>query len=160
VPLVVLTACEYVVVYCCTPCDGFRLILVGTLPLEQLVMVSMQPSVLKAAVLSYDELFAGQVLPGTVSKVVVVPVGDPSPGRNLCGCAFQVSTVAEYGVLVSLGQGIRGIVSPHHITDATGGISKVSCVTVLCQHRSCLDEFVQPRPKSRLAQLSRSACWK
>jgi hypothetical protein len=100
VPLVVLTACEYVVVYCCTPCDGFRLILVGTLPLEQLVMVSMQPSVLKAAVLSYDELFAGQVLPGTVSKVVVVPVGDPAKSwpklMRLCISRCQPSLSTAY----------------------------------------------------------------
>jgi hypothetical protein len=34
--------------------------------MERMVTVSLQPSVLKAAVLSYDELFAGQVLPGTV----------------------------------------------------------------------------------------------
>lgn len=113
----------------------------GFSPLEALVNVSMQPSVLKAAVLSYAELSPGQQLTGTVCML---------PLRYNCAalkllcllCSFvllfveQVSTVDDYGVLVALGQGIRGLVTTSHLSDlqATSSSKKAcshACISFL-----------------------------
>jgi rRNA biogenesis protein RRP5 len=64
---------------------------------DGLYVVSLQPSVLSAAVTSYESLTAGMKVSGKVVKVD-----------------------AAFGVLLELGQNIRGIVTTIHLSDSAG----------------------------------------
>ena len=75
-------------------CPGFS-------PMEALVNVSLQPSVLDAAVMSYSML---------------------KPGQEVNGTVLSVDT---YGVLVTLGKNIRGLVTQFHVADVLLKTKKV-----------------------------------
>ena len=69
--------------------------------MEALVNVSLQPSVLDAAVMSYSML---------------------KPGQEVNGTVLSVDT---YGVLVTLGKNIRGLVTQFHVADVLLKTKKV-----------------------------------
>ncbi|CAM9431765.1 unnamed protein product [Chrysoparadoxa australica] len=66
---------------------------VGTSPVEGWAAASLKPTVLAASLLSYSDVSVGQVLKG------------------------EVTAVEGYGALVSLGAGVRGIVTTMHLSD-------------------------------------------
>ena len=72
--------------------------------MEAVVSVSLQPSVLDAAVMSYSML---------------------KPGQDVTGTVLSVDT---YGVLVSVGKNIRGLVTPFHTADVLLKTKKVAAV--------------------------------
>ncbi len=109
------------------PAETFHAVRVtGSYLFEGWVKATARPSRLSAAVLSYNDLEPGKLYQGV-----------------------EILTVADYGILVSLGSGIRGVVSNMHLSDVaiknkaqlkhlkTGNKIDVRVLTVDAEGRKC-----------------------